>query len=104
MTYEVPADRVKAYNLRDKFMRYKELSQEQLTPYTLEERIEKGELEDEISNALYWMQRRLTQADLWLEFEDGRMFANRDQKTVDRLRNIRDALPWDQARWSGEKN
>lgn len=63
-----------------------------------------NELAKEVSNALYWMQRQVTQAEEWLEEEDGKMFGNRDQRIVDRLRNVRDALPYDMARWSGEKN
>lgn len=73
-------------------------------PTSREERERYEELSKEISEALYWMQRRLTQADKWLEYEEGRMFSNRDQATIDQLRNIRDALPWNQSRWSGEKN
>lgn len=60
-------------------------------------------LSKDIQSSLYWMQLRLTSAEDWLLAEEEIQYG-RDQKTIDRLRNIRDALPWMQPRWSGENN
>lgn len=96
------ADRVEAYKLVDKFNRLMQLKQEQLTPYTFEENEERYKLEEDLSLSLYWMQRRLTQVDLYLAYLEKVQKPDRDQITINRLRNIRDALPWNQDRWSGE--
>ena len=60
-------------------------------------------LSKDIQSSLYWMQLRLTNAEEWLKEEETIEYG-RDQKTIDRLRNVRDALPWFQPRWSGEDN
>lgn len=71
------------------------------------DRIKYHELYSEIHSALYYMQLRLTNAEEWLvelEKVKGSERTLEDQETIDKLRNIRDALPWQQGRWSGEKN
>ncbi len=68
-----------------------------------EEREKYEELSKEISNSLFWMQMQLTQVNEWLKFEEAETTWERDQDVINKLRNIRDALPYAQARWSGEK-
>jgi hypothetical protein len=69
-----------------------------------EEREKYEKLSKELSSAIYWMQLRLTNAEEWLKEEEAIKDGARNQYVIDRLRNIRDALTYNQGRWHGEDN
>ena len=71
---------------------------------SVNERERYDELYSKIHSALYYMQIQLTQVDEWLEKEEIIKGNDRNQDRIDKLRNIRDALPYSQSRWHGEKN